>query len=502
MAGWFQDHVRDFIPQQYLTGESSADLRTFLQLPLEELDRFKELADRFPDLFDVALADPIPLSLLGQGVGINVDGTSAPEIERRRIMEAIPRFQRKGTLPALERDLRALGWDGLITENYRDACRLNLRADLNRCRLAGIINSHGVYQIQSFNHVQGLRDAQRFHHPAGTRAFWMQWFLEQLSLVEGVTADSAMHLRYLIYGNLDETFILNRSHLGDCTHLTRKQRAWGLFQITSVSEVNLTVDRATTCVSRWHGRQNRMRLNRKPLNQWRIPNCWESEIKYIECHNIYGASIDAIQSQPLELGSGKLNKDSLSLGLQDRVIRFKKKDFFAVDQMAATECLGDVISVGFVNRNCTSPVLRMNQNALRHGSTLGCSRQAETGIIAYFGLFGHCVVQQSINRVDRYRPRSASFRLNGNALNSRILTNTSLTGVRAAFEVRTDTSDTKLPSRPSMVLTTSKLNRSSLHSIDNDFRWLIRQQDMNSIDQAYANIHSASVFRITQWANN
>jgi len=499
MGTWFQDHIRDLLPAHYLSGEESADLRAFLQLPLSELDRFKDLTDEFPALFDVDNAAPIPLAFLGKTVALDVDGRIAPELERRRIVEAVPRFQRKGTLPALERDLRALGWEGLISENYRDACRLNLRADLNRSRLAGVLNSHGVYQIQCFNQVGGLREAQAFHHPAGTRAFWLQWFLEQLSLVEGVTADAVMHLRYLCYANIDETFVLNRSRLGHCDHLTRKQHAWGLFQISSVSMVDLGIEKASTCLSRWHGRQDRMRLNKKALNQWRIPNVWESELKYIECHNIYGGLVDTFNPEPLVLGQGKLNRDSLSLGIQDRMIRFKKKDFFAEGESEGATNLGDIVALSLGNAVRQSQVLRINGDPLRPGTRIGPDRNSENAMVV--SLMGESLLEPefAMDRVDRYGKHSSTFLMNQGRLNHAALPSLLLDANRSAFEIRIRTA-TLNPERHRYRLGTSRLNRKTLPCTVPDFQWLQRQHDIAGTVDALNAMESSASLRITQWA--
>ena len=103
-----------------------------------------------------------------------------------------------------------------------------------------------------------------------------------------------------------------------------------------------------------------MRLNKKALNQWRISNVWESEFKYIECHNIYGGSVDTFNPEPLVLGQGKLNRDSLSLGIQDRMIRFKKKDFFAEGESESAINLGDIVALSLGNAVRQSPALRIN----------------------------------------------------------------------------------------------------------------------------------------------
>jgi len=454
-------------------------------------------------------------------VCVALDGTAAPEIERRRIVEAVPRYHRKGTLPALERDLRALGWEGFVEETFHTALRLNLRALLNKSRLSGELNGHGVYRIHSFNYVPGLRNALRFHHPAGTRAFWYQWFLNELSLAH-ITGDAAMHLRYLFYTSLDETFVLNRSNLNDCNHLTRKQRAWGIFQLSSVSTVDFSVESAATCISRWHGRQNRMRLGQKRLNNWRLASGWESERKLIECHQVYGGTLEdnlRRRYNNLRLGEGVLNQDSLSLGMQERFIRFKQKDFYAPAEAESMHCLGDSFGVELFTTMVLSPLLRLNLTGLHRGARLGASADERSKITATMQSVVQSTVESSIDRVDRYRRRGVAFKLGSYQLNQRILTDAYLNSERAAFEMRTRTDhlsrgrispvvlgQTRLnqyslrlhwmPGMP-LVLGRGSLNQQSLKQATPDFRWLIHQTDF--VEPVTASSENVANYRVTRW---
>lgn len=499
MARFFEDRLEGFLPAFYTHGSSAEELRSFLKLPASVLDDLKELADDLPRQFDVNHADPQYLALLGQSVGVLVDGRSYPEVERRRILDAIPRYHRKGTLPALERDLRALGWEGIIEETFHDALRLNLRAALNKSRLAGEFFGLGAYRIQCFNQVQGIRDAQKFHHPAGTRAFWFQWFIEQLSLADGVTADAAMHLRYLLYSSLDESFVLNQSALGKCNHLTQKQRAWGIFQLVSVAEASMKIESAANRIGRFHRRQNRFQLNRKGLNQWRLPSGWESERKYVESHGVWGGTVAEIQSERLRLGHGVLNQDLLSLGVRDRWILFRQKDLIDSTDHPEAQNGGDGIHVELGNLHSLSPVMKLGLGALGKSSTLGASRSERSSVTAVMQVETQSLVESSISRVDRFRHRGAAFRLGKNRLGHRALTDTYITEERAAFEVRSRTEllgRSRLSSvvlgearlnqtalrlsvdrRQPQVLGRSRLNQHVLYRATPDFRWLIHQKD-------------------------
>lgn len=471
MSGWFSDHLSELIPPLYLKNKDSEDLKTFLTLPLGELDRFKDLADDFPDLFDVEKANPLSLSLLAQTVGMSFNGQNLPESERRKIKEAVPRYQRKGTLPALERDLRTLGWEGYIDESFRDALRLNLRAMLNRSRLTGQLSGHGVYRIHSFNVVPGIRDIQRFHHPAGTRAFWDQWLLEELSLAD-ITGDSAMHLRYLIYAALDDVFVLNKTQLNDCSHLTRKQRTWGLFQLTSVADADHTIEQATTCISRWHGRQNRMRLGVRPLNQWRLANCWESETKFIECHRIYGGTVEDNYRDPLVLGEGRLNQNQLSLGISEKFTRFKKKDFLGISDFGEMEATENGLGIGLTSAGMLSPWFMLSGSKLCGLLPLAPLQRGDSVLFPSLLSLAHFMEPRSITKIDRFSGRSSeSLRLGIASLNKAPIANATANDDRLSFEVETDL----VNHIPSLELGKTKLNTHGLSWAEPPIRWLIPQ---------------------------
>lgn len=471
MSGWFSEHLSDLVPSLYLQGKESEDLKTFLKLPLGELDRFKELTDSFPDLFDVEKANPLTLALLAQSVGVEFNGQSPPETERRKIKEAVPRYRRKGTLPALERDLRALGWEGYIDESFQETLRLNLRALLNKSRLTGQLSGHGVYRIHSFNVVPGLREIQKFHHPAGTRAFWDQWLIEELSLAD-ITGDSAMHLRYLIYAALDDVFMLNKSRLNDCSHLTRKQRTWGLFQLTSVAEVDHTIEQATACLSRWHGRQNRMRLGVRPLNQWRLADCWESETKFIECHRIYGGTVDDNYRDPLILGEGKLNQNQLSLGISEKFTRFKKKDFLGISDFGEMVPTENGLGLGLTSAGVLSPWFTLSGVKLNGVLPLAPLQKGDS--VLFPSLLSLAVFTEpgSITKIDRYSGRSTeSLRLGFTALNNAPIASASVNSDRLSFEVETDL----IERLPSLQLGKTQLNTHALSWAEPSIRWLIPQ---------------------------
>lgn len=151
MADWFQNNLIDLLPPLYEHKDESGDLRSLLSLPAGTLDEIKEAIDRFPDIFDVERCDERFLPLLAYLVGHRYDGTDTPENQRRLIREAVEIYRRKGTIPAIDRGLASIGWEGQIEETFRSALRLNSRSRLSSAKLPGNVFSLGVYRVHSLN---------------------------------------------------------------------------------------------------------------------------------------------------------------------------------------------------------------------------------------------------------------------------------------------------------------------------------------------------------------
>ena len=231
MADWFQNNLIDLLPPLYEHKDESGDLSSLLSLPAGTLDEIKEAIDRFPDIFDVERCDERFLPLLAYLVGHRYDGTDTPENQRRLIREAVEIYRRKGTIPAIGRSLTSIGWEGQIEETFCSALRLNSRSRLSSAKLPGNVFSLGVYRVHSLNLAEGVRDALSFHHPAGTRAFFLQWLATFLEIGSDLEFQNAAHVRSVVLAFLDETFVLGRSRLGSCRHLTNKQRIYDYLQL-------------------------------------------------------------------------------------------------------------------------------------------------------------------------------------------------------------------------------------------------------------------------------
>ena len=205
MSDWFKDNLIGLLPPLYEHNDEAGDLRTFLSLPAGTLDELKQAIDDFPTIFDVDHCDERFLPLLARLVGLEVDGTCSPDCQRRRVREAIEIYRRKGTIPAIERDFDALGWQGELQETFRSALRLNARSRVSSAKLPGLVFSLGVFRVLCLNQTEGLRDALVFHHPAGTRCFWLQFLLEWIEGGAMLDFGHANAVRRIVLAFLDET---------------------------------------------------------------------------------------------------------------------------------------------------------------------------------------------------------------------------------------------------------------------------------------------------------
>jgi hypothetical protein len=223
---------------------------------------------------------------LGEIVGHRFDPLADAQTQRKLIREAVEIYRRKGTIPAISRSLTDIGWQGGIEETFHKALRLNRRSLVGRSKLPGLIYSLGVYRIESDNIVQDVRPALTFHHPAGTKVFFLQWLYSLLSMESDFEAVIKKVVERVCLGHLHETFVVNHNALNTDYHLTRKNKTWGLWRITDGTTLLQDIERAAVCLSRWHGCTPRFRLNSVPLNSDRLPNLWISERKYAVCCEI------------------------------------------------------------------------------------------------------------------------------------------------------------------------------------------------------------------------
>ena len=174
MTRTFEKRLVDLLPPVYREQDATGDLAAFLSLLAAALDDLKDLADRFPEIFDVDRCEERFLPLLAGLVGWPWEPMQDAPRQRQQIREAVEFYRRKGTIPAIRRSLVDIGWEGWIEETFRSAFRLNRRAGLNAKKLPGEIYSYGVYRIHSTEQPPDLWVGLRPHHPAGMRVFFLR----------------------------------------------------------------------------------------------------------------------------------------------------------------------------------------------------------------------------------------------------------------------------------------------------------------------------------------
>jgi len=439
MPPYFERKLTQLLPSLYRIEDESGDLQSFLNVTAPTLDELKELIDRFPQIFDVDVCEERWLPYLANLVGMPFDGTADPTAQRRLIKEAVPIYQRKATIPAIRRSLTDIGWSGELEETFRRALRLNSRPLLNGSKLPGLIHSLGVYRVICLNQTGGLRDALTFHHPAGTRAYFWQWFFSRVSHAEDLTALEKLMVRYILFGSIDETFALNRTPLGRCFHLTRKQKAFSYLQLNSGTTLWPDYDYASVCFASWHGRGDRMRLNRKALNSRMLTNCWESERKYGVCCEVQARRQPPERPVPMILNRSDLGAALLNHANIPCRVRFKQKDYYGESAPLGLDTAADGRTVRRSGDSRLSRWFRVNRSRVSGGDRLTGKFKASMFFSACFADSQWGEVTEAWDVVDRWRRHGPAFTLNANALNTRYLTDANLTEERASFELRVDT---------------------------------------------------------------
>ncbi|MDF7806205.1 phage tail protein [Pontiellaceae bacterium B12219] len=520
MEEWFQHNLIDLLPPLYADADEDRDLQTFLSLPAETLDELKASIDRLPGIFDVDRCDERFLPLLAYLVGHTYDGTDAPNNQRRLIRESIEIYRRKGTLPAMDRSLSAIGWEGNIEETFRRALRLNARSRLNAARLPGQVFSLGAYRVHSFNLAEGVREALSFHHPAGTRAFFLQWLASFIELTTDLKFENAAHIRRVALAFLDDTFVLGRSQLGSCDHLTNKQQVFNVLQLTSTVEMAPEIDRAANKVSRFHGRQDRLRLNAKRLNRVKTPNLSVREDRLSFCNPIYtGRNYRTdIAEAGFRLSENYLNQRKIPFAEAEVRYCFRQKDIFSVLQAESSLVLSNQQVLEIRCEANAQPRFKLGQSPLNREILIN-SMVTGTGIRLIATVACQGEVTEATDLLNRWCSRKPSFGLNANTLNGRRLSNVNLTEERATLEVYTNTDFNRARvspmslnqralnttalrlsvdrSRP-LKVSRAKLNQSGFRRTEPGYRWLFRQRDLN--DEHTASVESATnQYTVTKW---
>ena len=486
MSSYFEKKLIDLLLPLYRERDESGDLDSFLKVPAASLDEIKVLAERFPEIFDVGRCEERFLPFLGGIVGHRFDPTVNAPAQRRLIREAVEIYRRKSTIPAIGRSLVDIGWEGRIEETFHKALRLNRRSVVGRAKLPGLIYSLGVYRIDSDNFVQGVRDALPFHHPAGTRVFFLQWLYTLLSMESDFEAVIKKVVERVCLGHLHETFVVNHNALNTDFHLTRKNKTWGWWRITDGTTLMQDIERAAVCVSRWHGRSPRFRLNTGNLNTERLPNLWISERRAAFCCEI--------ETKPAV---------EPSEAVQD-----------------APDLAGDRRTHRYGKRSRLSHWFRVGHSRLGRDDKVSGAAVGRHLFITAYADSQWSEVSGAWDIVDRWRARRPGFSLNNKALNLAELTDAYVTEARASFEMDVDTGIPRRRRVETLLLNRRRLNHTGLLlSVDRTrpmrlgsmplnasgfrkskpcLRWRYRQRDDHA--QATAGFEAAvNQYTVTRW---
>jgi len=544
-GSYFEKKLLDLLPPLYRERDDSGFLSTFLKVPAASLDELKELADRFPEIFDVDRCEERFLPLLAELVGHRFDPLKDAARQRRLIREAVEIYRRKGTIPAIRRSLVEIGWEGRIEETFRKALRLNRRSVVGRARLPGLIYSLGVYRIESARLVQGVRPALVPHHPAGTRVFFLQWLYSLLSMEADFETAIKKVVERVCLGHLHETFVVSHNALNTDYHLTRKNKTWGLWRITDGTTLLQDIERAAVCVTRWHGRNPRFRLGSVPLNTERLPNLWVSERKLAFCCGVDtqrapDSSTPVIRlagqdlTNPQDSGFGRpqaapeggapwtarINRARLNRSEPSCRIKFRQRDLLSETEQPQAEVRGDGRLHRYGRRSRLSHWFRTGHSRLGGMDKVSGAAVGRHLFLAAFADARWAEVQEAYDIVDRWRARRPGFSLNGRRLNGTELTDAYVTEARASFELVVDTGAPRRRRIETLLLNRRRLNHTGLRlSVDRTrpmrlgmmplnaagfrasrpcLRWRFRQRDHHAPVQAGFEA-AANLYTVTRW---
>jgi len=462
MAPYFENKLFELMPPLYRIEDETGDLAAFLKVPAVSLDELKELIERFPDIFDVDRCEPRYLPYLAHLVGRPYDGTIATETQRNIIKEAVPLYRRKATIPAIRRSLVDLGWEGMIEETYRGALRLNSRPILNRAKLPGLVHSLGAYRVRSETQTPGIRDALRFHHPAGTRAWFWRWLLAFYDTTDELTGLEKLFVRRILFGDPDETFRLNYSGLGAGFHLTYKRKTWSFLVHSSAAALSTDFDAAATCFISWHGRGDRMRLNTKALNTRMLANTWESERKFGICCEIQARRQPAIPRPTLRLNEAPIGGALLNHAKAPCRIRFRQNDYYGETPLLAPACAGERWDMTRYSIVRPGHFLRPNRSRLGGPDRLNGAFATSSLFTQYLVTDIWAEVEEAWDVVERWRANAPAFTLNASQLNTGAFSDATQTAAVAAFELRVDTGIPRRRRVQPLSLNRHQLNRTAL----------------------------------------
>ena len=183
---WFFSNIWNMLPAVYRERDNG-DLDVMLRLFSEALDMVKTAIDGMTTMHDLYRCNSEILPLVAYMLNRPFDPAKDTEVQRHDLIDAIEHHRQKGTLPSILRGLEALGWRGYLEETFRNVLRLNMRGGLNRQRLSGPINNHGVLRVITDAYADGVRAEVESQRPAGVRVFYLENLVECVEPIIGLS---------------------------------------------------------------------------------------------------------------------------------------------------------------------------------------------------------------------------------------------------------------------------------------------------------------------------
>ncbi|MHB9131179.1 MAG: phage tail protein [Armatimonadota bacterium] len=213
----FAERMAALLPECYRQEDTTGDLATVVAVVGPSLDTLAAAIDGVSSLIAATTCPADFLPLLASLLGMTYDPTGDPERQRQAIREAVERYRRSGTMTALQRELRELGWTGMVEETSRSVTRLNRRGRLNHGKLTGEYYSLGVFALADAPWSDAFFATVQRHQPAGTRVWMRTWTL--VSAQQDVAPSLTLGITWTI-GQIASRFQLNHSRLNAQAPLT------------------------------------------------------------------------------------------------------------------------------------------------------------------------------------------------------------------------------------------------------------------------------------------
>jgi len=263
-------------------------------------------------------------------------------------------------------------------------------------------------------------------------------------------------------GHLHETFVVSHNALNTDYHLTRKNKTWGWWRITDGTTLLQDVERAAVCISRWHGRTPRFRLNSVPLNTDKLPNLWVSERRLAICCDVdtrreIETGVPYIRFAGENLNRSRLNQS----GLPCR-IKFRQKDMLSESGMSPAVVMADGRIHQYGKRSRLSHWFRVNHSQLGGMDKVSGAAVGRHLFITAYADADWAEVSGAWDIVDRWRARRPGFNLNNRPLNLGELTDAYVSEARASFELKVDTGYPRRRRVETFLLNNKRLNHSGL----------------------------------------